>query len=173
MLTQPHAYAIELRLQTVSVNTASWLCHRAEINCAAAQSWACCIYCGKLQMFIFHLKKRLSWEFLLSLLEINGARKVILQKSHCHRRKLLSISKCLGQTQSWQNFVFIKEITSGVNMANFCSPSVRILHLSHVLGLTLIALISWLLMGFIFIHAASCKEERWSCLQNGRWLPML
>lgn len=80
---------------------------------------------------------------LLSLPQISCALKVMFQTPCCHRIKLLSISKCLGQTQSWQNFGFIREVTPQVNMANFCSPLLRILHLSHGFGLTLIAVVSW------------------------------
>lgn len=92
--------------------------------------------CCKLQMFVSYPERSLS----ISQMEISCARKAIYQKPSCHRVKRLSVSKCLAKLDLGR--LCIEEVTSGVNMLNFCSLLLCVLKLSHIIGLTLIAVMS-------------------------------
>lgn len=93
---QPHACAIELGLALLKPSP--------ESEAEAVARYRC---------FFFYPERRLSWDLLLSQVEISCARKVIFQKPCCHRVKCLSMSKCLAKLNPSRTLFLLEKLLLG------------------------------------------------------------
>lgn len=98
--------------------------------------------CCKVQTIVSYPKRRLSWDLLLNQMEISCVRKAIYQKTFLSQGKV-PLCQNVWPNSIAADFVLIGGVTSGASMSNICSTLLCVLHLSHIIGLTLIAVASW------------------------------